>query len=381
MSDVVSLRLASQTEKSTTTQYRLLELPPDLCKLIESASSGVRLEIKGREGDDAVLCTENKTYALRSVNVSNSLHVTTGPEDSLGSGPGNSIFLNEGIHEIMEIVPTVPKLDRLRGILRGSEYGEEEWDNDMRNEESLDQEQRRYSRAELAQIIQASDVEFSNALKSSHILELDGIMRPLPLEQLSKILVYVFTSLISYGLPRKQIPASRLADILETEHEVPSAVTKQVMNWFGSVSDGIWDMDEIQSVRHVGLGLLRPHMHTPIGEDVLLTQWKTAVGDAFAHHVKLSLLRGEYLIQPNTVGRDQSPDVVYFSRSRLPIEPLQRFNELFLTRTRWKEVEMVAFLEDIAVDKKDCDRLLIKYARRSAEKDGTVYYTARAGYV
>lgn len=85
-------------------------------------------------------------------------------------------------------------------------------------------------------------------------------MRPLPLEPLSKILVYIFTSLISYGLPREQIPASRLAEILETEHEVPSTVTEQVMRWFGSVSEGRWDMDETQSVRQVGLGLLRPYL-------------------------------------------------------------------------------------------------------------------------
>ena len=132
-------------------------------------------------------------------------------------------------------------------------------------------------------------------------------MRPLPLQQLSKILVYIFTSLISYGLPRNQIPASRLAKILQTEHEVPSAVTEQVMQWFGSVTEGAWDMDEVQSVRQVGVGLLRPHLvsvtsridrkyltypqHTPIKEDVLLTQWKSAVGDVFSHHVKLALLK------------------------------------------------------------------------------------------
>jgi hypothetical protein len=36
------------------------------------------------------------------------------------------------------------------------------------------QEQRRYSRAEMAQIVQASDIEFSKALRDQHILELEG---------------------------------------------------------------------------------------------------------------------------------------------------------------------------------------------------------------
>lgn len=67
------------------------------------------------------------------------MHVATGPETLSGGTPENSLYLSEGIHEIMEIVPTVPKLDRLRGALRGSEYGEEEWDNDMPEEELFDQ--------------------------------------------------------------------------------------------------------------------------------------------------------------------------------------------------------------------------------------------------
>ena len=128
----------------------------------------------------------------------------------------------------------------------------------------------------MAQIIQASDMEFSKALRDQHILEPQGVnfpsqsfstayrwtgyLRPLPVEPLSNILVYIFTSLISHGLPRKQIPTSRITEILQLEHEVPSAVTAQVMQWFGSVSGDSWEMSEVQSVRQVGLGLLRPHM-------------------------------------------------------------------------------------------------------------------------
>ena len=120
------------------------------------------------------------------------MHVATGSEEVSRATREDHLFLSEGIHEIMEIVPTVPKLDRLRGTLRGSEYGEEEWENEMQEEETneqvriqcpvitmidnflIAQEQRRYTRAELAHIIQASDHEFSKALKDNHILELEG---------------------------------------------------------------------------------------------------------------------------------------------------------------------------------------------------------------
>jgi sister chromatid cohesion protein DCC1 len=78
---------------------------------------------------------------------------------------------------------------------------------------------------------------------------------------------------------------------------------------------------------------------------------------------------------------DPQPIIIYFSQSSLPTDPLSRFNELFLMRSKWKEGDIIAFLEDIAVDKKDVDRLLIKFARRSADRDGSVYFTARTGYI
>jgi sister chromatid cohesion protein DCC1 len=79
--------------------------------------------------------------------------------------------------------------------------------------------------------------------------------------------------------------------------------------------------------------------------------------------------------------RSVVPTIRYFSRNDLPTDPLSRFNELFLTRSKWQEDDIVAFLEDIAVDKKDCDRLLLKFSRRSTGSDGVVYFTARAGHM
>jgi sister chromatid cohesion protein DCC1 len=50
---------------------------------------------------------------------------------------------------------------------------------------------------------------------------------------------------------------------------------------------------------------------------------------------------------------------------------------LFLTRERWKAEDIEPYLSDIAVDTKDLNKLLLKYARALANKDG-LWYTARA---
>ena len=54
-----------------------------------------------------------------------------------------------------------------------------------------------------------------------------------------------------------------------------------------------------------------------------------------------------------------------------------RLVDLFLTRERWKAEDIKLYLSDIAVDTKDLDKLLLKYARALTDKNGS-WYTPRA---
>jgi sister chromatid cohesion protein DCC1 len=86
------------------------------------------LTIKGQPNEDAVLCTNDKTYTLRSVALSNSVLVVTPPPvlDSPLSiaGEREAVVIRDELHEILEVSPTVPKLHKLIGLLRGREYDE-----------------------------------------------------------------------------------------------------------------------------------------------------------------------------------------------------------------------------------------------------------------
>lgn len=87
--------------------------------------------------------------------------------------------------------------------------------------------------------------------------------------------------------------------------------------------------------------------------------------------------QGNYLSNPSSF--DLSPTLTYFPCSELPLEHPARFADLFLMRTRWRAVDISPFLVDCAVDKKEREKLLLKYARATTEgKD--VFYTARAKY-
>lgn len=80
------------------------------------------LIIKGQPNEDAVLCTADKTYTLRSVVLSNSVLVVTRPLSS--SSATEDIVIRDQLHEVLEAVPCLPKLQRLDGLLRGREYDE-----------------------------------------------------------------------------------------------------------------------------------------------------------------------------------------------------------------------------------------------------------------
>jgi len=134
----------------------------------------------------------------------------------------------------------------------------------------------------------------------------------------------------------------------------------------------------------------------PIPEDKFIEKWKFAVGDTFESSVSLSLLlvgkttqlhqstltvplQGNYLSSfPPT---DEIPIrfLTYFPASTLPVDPAPRFADLFLTRSHWRGDEIAPFLSDIAVDSKERDKLLLKFARATTDSQG-VWYTARAQY-
>ena len=91
------------------------------------------------------------------------------------------------------------------------------------------------------------------------------------------------------------------------------------------------------------------------------------------------VLQGNYLTVPSPFSDPPMPLLAYFPASELPVDPAQRFTDLFLTRQRWKAGEIAPFLSDIVLDHKERDKLLLKYARAVTDSEG-VWYTARAKY-
>ncbi|KAJ7368384.1 sister chromatid cohesion protein Dcc1 [Mycena albidolilacea] len=350
--------------------FKLLELPPELCKLIETAVenlSPLRLSIKGQSGEDAVLCTNDATYTVRSVVLSNTILVVTPPAESSSA---DSVVIRDQVNEILELTPTVPKLHKLSTLLRGREYDDVHDSED--HQPSFEPGGLTYAAARAT--IQASDAELARGLRQQRILDIHGALRPIAPGYLTSILETILNLLVSQSIAPRAVPVEDIAATLADENEISRPVSTQVMTWFGDINDGVWTMDVAGVLREIGLGILRQYKNDSIAKDILLDKWKLAVGDTFEASVSLVLLSGNYLASPGAFG--SSDLLTYFPSSSLPIDPPSRFIDLFLTRPRWKADDIAPFLSEIAVNTKDRDKLLLKYTRTTTDSQG-VWYTKK----
>ncbi|KAH9940455.1 sister chromatid cohesion protein Dcc1 [Epithele typhae] len=384
----------SVTPAADTGSFKLLELPAELSRLVESSVNATALPkftIKGASDGDAVLCTADKTYTVRSVVLSNSVLIVTpdhAPADDEDDEPVQEVFIRDQLNEVIELIPSVPKLSKLGPLLRGMEYDEGHEDEDMVEDDDHDEgsskkKPAKFTYHDARATIQASDAELDKGLRDRRVLILKGELRPIAPSHLATILELLLTLLVSLSLSDASAPAEPLIYALEHEHDIRRDVARQVMAWFGRFSgEGpaqLWAMDDIAVIREVGLGILRAYRDEPTPEGALLEQWRRAVGDKFEATVALNLLSGNFLTSMDTLATPPMPQVTYYSASALPIEPGARFAELFVARARWRASDIAPFLADIAVDSKERDKLLLKHARAVTDKDG-VWYTARAKY-
>ena len=121
--------------------YKLVAVNADLLAAIEK---GEKVCLKGSEGkNDAVLCTEKKTYQMKKVETSNTVLLVP---------PGNSEhhIVSKSTYSY-ELTAMEPKLDELRQLLSVSEYkGYEEETESRVSKSDL------YTRADLENLVLSS---------------------------------------------------------------------------------------------------------------------------------------------------------------------------------------------------------------------------------
>ncbi|WVQ73401.1 hypothetical protein IAR50_002973 [Cryptococcus sp. DSM 104548] len=375
--------------------YQLLELPPEILKQVEALEEGAQpfpLTIKGRPSDDATICTPNATFQLRTIGISNSLLVCrSAPEDpdvflqrDVGGEPKETLHISDTCHQVFECVPIAPNLERIRAVLRPSAW--EGMDSNLgkrKRDERSGKPVKRWTKEQLKSVVQASDKELEEGLKERNVVEVDGKLLLLPAANLKELLLLLL-SLLHIHSKESDItaPTETLINILEKEYDILPSLSSPFLGLFGHVEGDMWIGDLKKIVKEVGMGLL-----TRIGRnkklDEFVKEWKAEVGEDWEGLVDMKLLKGEYLANPPPASAlaagTRCPLLTYFPLSSLPLQPAPRFSELFLTRTRWRPDEMTPFLKGLTRegDKKERDKLVVKFVRVVKEKDGIWWYPRR----
>lgn len=338
-------------DASTSSSYQLLALPPALLNHLvastTSSASSTPLEIRGDGTDAAVLVTETQTYSLRGVQNSNSLCVCTGthPSDRSSSsrssgrkrwfGAGSDdpgleaardgtvpvvetgpaakrkrdeprIEIETVLHETLELVPTVARLEKLPGLLRGTEYSGNDGAgletskvgaSSVRtgNPESMHcsspyvWSSQLHTFDTLRSRLPASDAEIRTALSRHRVVTHDGFLRPLPPAYLLELLPAVLSALpLPARLAHPPVRASKkpppakgkagtkpaavgdglaveadeqdVLDALDAVDCSDEGIARQLLGFFGDRDDSgprpRWKLEALAVVKELGVVLL-----------------------------------------------------------------------------------------------------------------------------
>ncbi|KAJ9113181.1 hypothetical protein QFC22_006020 [Naganishia vaughanmartiniae] len=385
-------------ETGSSQSYKLLEISPELARVIEAAEKdgkegvtyvawafpaflSLTLALARAPGDDAVICTSSQTFSLRTITISNSMLFlrptpTTSSTTVLDSPEPQqqqqNLLIQDTAHEILELTPTVPRLDRLETLLKHTSWtgmrGFGDGAGGLRGvkrsfvDERVDMDGTHS--ALLQSLVQASDVELDAGLKDRNVIQVDAT-----------------SSDDRYADP------SAIAVDLETDFSVDPQVSRGVMGVFGDLvvvldddaaaaaaaagGREVWRARLPRLVKEIGRGLLslESTLDPPTVDD-FMARWKEQVGPEYEMLLTLDSLEGEYLLkQPPPSSSSallrSSPLVVPFSVSTLPLDPAQRFSDLFATRAQWRPEDMQPFLRGLTPegDRKALDKLVVKYVR------------------
>src|ERR1700733_10556399 len=100
----------------------------------------------------------------------------------------------------------------------------------------------------------------------------------------------------------------------------------------------------------------------------------------FSQYAHLYVLQGNYLSSESDPFPTTARTLLYFPSGDLPTLPAERFRDLFLTRQKWRADVLIPFIDEITVDNKVRDKLLLKFCRPMTDNAGRVWYTGRGNY-
>ncbi|KAI8023226.1 Sister chromatid cohesion protein DCC1 [Camellia lanceoleosa] len=358
--------LSLQPTSSVSIAYHSLFGPHDdliLLELDEKLLPDVldhRVTIRGQPDEDAVLCTQSRTYAVKFVGTSNSVLLI--PPSDQSALCGNKQDCDEKDRDkkvvapvikvapgVMELVEVAPRLDRLRMLLSENPYRFDEvlMEN---NNRSL------YGWDDLIEKVQASNDELITGLQALSAVEIDGHWRIVDENYMDGILNMLLHNSVLNDWSLNGLNESEVIGVLQSDG-FSHKIAHHCLRVFGSkVEEGVWRLDEKRVCVHFARGILRGGK---MRLDNFMGEWMRKIPEGM--QASFDMLEGEVLTEKLGI----ETWVYAFSVSSLPYTPAERFSMLFRERPKWESKDLQPYIRDLSVPGLSSEGLLLKYTRRT----------------
>ncbi|OWR44518.1 hypothetical protein KGM_202562 [Danaus plexippus plexippus] len=359
------LRFAEQNVHNLNLKLMLLD-----DNLLQEIEAGNQLIFKGDVDENAVLCTQSRTYDIKEAETSNSLHLV--PDllfaASTDDGrPPRSIVHKDILNTFFtyyEVKPCKPRLLKLQKLLEETSYRGLELEYEVDKTKLLTYEG-------IFDVIQASRAELDEELVRLQALKIGEHYRLLDFDYEFRILSYMLDLIEENSWPLNKI--SREVTLDSLKDLVPACILEAMFGFYTmeSVEEGgtqYYQYKEDKVCRFLARVLLKSAGKFNLVE--FMQAWRDSVPEGMITHK--SMLAGIAITDESS----QPPVIWGFSASDLPEDLNQRFKILFQAKPKWTLSEISPYIELYATEKLNVNALLTKYARASAQ-DGVRVFSAK----
>mmetsp|Transcript_38649 Transcript_38649/g.74100 ORF Transcript_38649/g.74100 Transcript_38649/m.74100 type:complete len:437 (-) Transcript_38649:294-1604(-) len=392
----------------------LVEMDEDI--LEETLTSGVH--IVGSSEGEAVMCTRNKTYAMKMLETSNTVLLVPPPssQDALADGakedetsgsmdedeaenlsldPKNSqnrlpglltqieklkgktadgcrqVVAVSRVSGNMELVQVAPDISSLDTLLRQHPYTQAEAMG-LEDDAPVPPCKRGYTTSQLLSGVQASLGELETGLAMLSAVEIDGKWRFVDEPYAHTVLDMLLCDAVENEWSLCRIPLAEAVSAM-TRSGVHPSVARGVIRMCASstpppTSAATGGETKEGELSYVALdtravcvlkarGLLAQNQRWRVQDFVY--RWEQEVPNGI--EPALDMLRGEALVE--TVGLEKF--LVNFRADTLPRQPAARFDALFGQRARWEWDDLHPYLEGIQNPGQSVEALLLKFTRQT----------------
>ncbi|EXB70695.1 hypothetical protein L484_023881 [Morus notabilis] len=326
-----------------------------------------RVVVRGQPDEDAVLCTQSKTYAIKFVGTSNSVFLIPPSDqsefsDNLLDENDQSQLPVASILKVatgtMELVEVAPKLDKLKLLLFKNLYRPEV---DIEMEGLGEVETGLYKWDDLVDLVQASDDELLSGLQALSALEIDGYWRVVDVKYMDMMLRMLLHNSVLNDWSLDALDQDRVVDVLQSDG-FPHKLAEHCLCVYGhKVSEGVetncvWKLDERKVCVHFAREILRGGKKKI---EKFMEEWNRKVPECM--QASFTMLEGEVLTERFGI----ETWVRALSVSSLPSSPAERFSLLFKERQKWEWKDLQPYIRDLSVPGLSSEGLLLKYTRRT----------------